>query len=244
LPGVSCDLVSSRSTPLEPEKAAVSRRRSLTEADILERAAALFAAHGYAATSLGEVADALGMSRPSLYHYFSSKEEILGRIIDDLTKAGRQALADADVKTGPADEALARLVRCLIIPIAQTPGRYRMLWTADATLVNGARDQDDDLQRAVIRTMTTVIANGVSSGVFRRCDQRLAAFSILGMINWAAWWYTPKRGPSIDQLCDTVADFAVASVRAESPDDGGDRPGAVIASIRRELIHLEDLLDD
>ena len=99
MPGVSCDLVSSRSTPLEPEKAAVSRRRSLTEADILERAAALFAAHGYAATSLGEVADALGMSRPSLYHYFSSKEEILGRIIDDLTKAGRQALADADVKT-------------------------------------------------------------------------------------------------------------------------------------------------
>jgi AcrR family transcriptional regulator len=236
--------VSSRSTPLEPEKAAVSRRRSLTEADILERSAALFAAHGYAATSLGEVADALGMSRPSLYHYFSSKEEILGRIIDDLTKAGRQALADADVKTGPPDEALARLVRCLIIPIAQTPGRYRMLWTADATLVSGARDQDDDLQRSVIRTMTTVIAKGVSSGVFRRCDQRLAAFSILGMINWAAWWYTPKRGPSIDQLCDTIADFAVASVRAESPDDGGDRPAAVIASIRRELIHLEDLLDD
>jgi AcrR family transcriptional regulator len=222
----------------------VSRRRSLTEADILERSAALFAAHGYAATSLGEVADALGMSRPSLYHYFSSKEEILGRIIDDLTKAGRQALADADVKTGPPDEALARLVRCLIIPIAQTPGRYRMLWTADATLVSGARDQDDDLQRSVIRTMTTVIAKGVSSGVFRRCDQRLAAFSILGMINWAAWWYTPKRGPSIDQLCDTIADFAVASVRAESPDDGGDRPAAVIASIRRELIHLEDLLDD
>ena len=236
--------MSPQSAPIEPEKATVSRRRRLTEADILERSAALFAAHGYAATSLGEVADAIGMSRPSLYHYFDSKDEILGRIIDDLTKAGRQALADADVKTGPADEALARLVRCLIIPIAQTPGRYRMLWTADATLVSGARDQDDDLQRAVIRTMTKVIARGVSSGVFRRCDQRLAAFAILGMINWAAWWYTPKRGPSIDQLCDTIADFAVASVRAESPDDGGDRPAAVIASIRRDLSHLEDLLDD
>jgi hypothetical protein len=118
-----------------------------------------------------------------------------------------------------------------------------MLWTADATVQSGARDQDDDLQRLVIRTMTTVITKGVSSGVFRRCDQRLAAFSILGMINWTAWWYTPKRGPSIDQLCDTIADFAVASVRAENPDDGGDRPAAVIASIRRDLTHLEDLLD-
>jgi AcrR family transcriptional regulator len=235
--------VTSRSTPLDTEKVNVSRRRSLTEADILERSAALFAAHGYTATSLGEVADALGMSRPALYHYFNSKDEILARIIDEMTKAGRQALADADIATGPADEALARLVRCLIVPIAQSPGRYRMLWTADATVQSGARDQDDDLQRLVIRTMTTVITKGVSSGVFRRCDQRLAAFSILGMINWTAWWYTPKRGPSIDQLCDTIADFAVASVRAENPDDGGDRPAAVIASIRRDLTHLEDLLD-
>lgn len=232
-----------RSTPVEPEKGNTNRRRTLTEADILERSAALFAAHGYAATSLGEVADALGMSRPALYHYFSSKDEILGRIIEELTEAGRQALADADVATGPADEALARLVRCLLIPIAQTPGRYRMLWTADATVNSGARDQDDDLQRSVIRTVTKVIADGVSSGVFRRCDKRLAAFTILGMINWAAWWYTPKRGPSIDELCDTIADFAVASVRAQSPDDGGDRPAAVVASIRRELSHLEDLLD-
>ena len=235
--------MTSRSTPLDTEKVNVSRRRSLTEADILERSAALFAAHGYTATSLGEVADALGMSRPALYHYFNSKDEILARIIDEMTKAGRQALADADIATGPADETLARLVRCLIVPIAQSPGRYRMLWTADATVQSGARDQDDDLQRLVIRTMTTVITKGVSSGVFRRCDQRLAAFSILGMINWTAWWYTPKRGPSIDQLCDTIADFAVASVRAENPDDGGDRPAAVIASIRRDLTHLEDLLD-
>lgn len=233
----------SNSTPVEPEKGNVSRRRSLTEADILERSAALFAAHGYAATSVGEIADALGMSRPSLYHYFSSKDEILGRIIDDLTEAGRQALADADIGTGPADEALARLVRCLLIPIAQTPGRYRMLWTADATVDSAARDQDDNLQRSVLRAVTKVIADGVASGVFRRCDQRLAAFTILGMINWTAWWYTPKRGPSLDELCDTITDFAVASVRAQSPEDGGD-PSAVFASIRRELAHLEDLVGD
>jgi AcrR family transcriptional regulator len=245
LAGVKLGSVSAaRSTPPEAEKGSISRRRSLTEADILERSAALFAAHGYAATSVGEIADVVGMSRPSLYHYFSSKDEILGRIIDELADAGRKGLADADFATGPADEALARLVRSLLIPIAQMPGRYRMLWTADATFSSGDRDRIEGLQRSVLRAMTKVISNGVSSGVFRRCDQRLAAFSILGMINWTAWWYTPKRGPSLSELCLTITDFAIASVRAETPDDGGDQPASVIASIRRELLHLESLVGD
>ena len=44
---------------------------------ILARAAALFAKNGYSATSMNEVAEACGVSKPSLYHYVSDKHQLL-----------------------------------------------------------------------------------------------------------------------------------------------------------------------
>ena len=69
----------------EQRKAQGARmRRGLVEAEILERGAELFAARGFAATSMQDIADALGSSRPALYHYFRSKDEILDRLIQGL----------------------------------------------------------------------------------------------------------------------------------------------------------------
>ena len=222
----------------------MSRRRSLTEADILERSAALFAARGYAATSVQDIADALGMSRPSLYHYFPGKEEILARLLDGLLDSAERAMAEADTDGRPPDEALGRLVRALITPIAESPGRFRLLRTSEAAVTAGNRDRSAKLERSIVKSVAQVIADGVSAGVFRRCDQHIATLAILGMINWIAWWNKPIPGASVIELCDTMADLAVASLRAD-PDDGrGDQPTAVIASIRRDLQHLDDLLQD
>ncbi|HET9820264.1 MAG TPA: helix-turn-helix domain-containing protein, partial [Burkholderiaceae bacterium] len=68
-----------------------------TEADtatrerILLEASRLFRHHGYAATTLREVADAAGIKAGSIYYHFESKEQILGEVLDK----GIQAVADA-----------------------------------------------------------------------------------------------------------------------------------------------------
>jgi AcrR family transcriptional regulator len=218
-------------------------RRGLVEAEILDKAAALFAARGFAATSLQDIADALGSSRPALYHYFSNKDEILARLADGLAARTEQALARGLAGDGDVAVRLDRLVRALIEPIAESPSRFRLILTSDVT---GSVDPDGHsaaLRHEIFQSISTLIGEGVATGVFRRCNQTVATFAILGMINWVAWWYSDSRGPATAELCDAVADFALASVRAGGSDRRGDNPAAVIASIRRDLDLLEPFLE-
>jgi AcrR family transcriptional regulator len=217
-------------------------RRGLVEAEILERGAELFAARGFAATSMQDIADALGSSRPALYHYFSSKDEILDRLIEGLAAATEAALSSVEPQDGPADARLRDLVTALIKPVAESPGRFRLILTSDATVSSGARGRLKELERTVVRALSEVLDDGMASGTFRRADRRTATFAVLGMINWVAWWYSPGRDVGTDELCAVIADLAVGSVRADTGVPGGAEPKDVIGSIRRDLSFLERLV--
>jgi AcrR family transcriptional regulator len=215
-------------------------RRGLVEAEILDEAARLFAARGFAATSMQDIADALGSSRPALYHYFAGKDEILQRLVEGLADSTRQAVGDAAIGGGDDAEArLDRLVRALIAPIAAAPSRFRLILTSDLA---DQFDVDGDLsamRREVVQAVATIIGEGSDSGVFRRCDKTVATFAILGMINWVAWWYQPSRGPQMDEVAATLAEMALASVRARPSERSGTSVSAVLSSIRRDLDFLE-----
>src|SRR4051794_38523212 len=59
-----------------------SRNRPRRDEEVLSAAARVFHAQGYAGTSVQDVADELGILKGSLYHYISSKEELLFRLLD------------------------------------------------------------------------------------------------------------------------------------------------------------------
>ena len=225
-----------------PSGRGAALRRGLVEAEILERAAGLFAARGFAATSMQDIADALGSSRPALYHYFSSKDEVLGRLIHGLAEATEAALKTAPAPEGSPEGKLRELVAALVAPVAESPSRFRLILTSDAAASGDARDLIRKLERTVFRAISDVLAEGMASGSFRRTDQRSATFVILGMINWVAWWYSPEQPASIGDLCAAIADMAVASVAADSGTQAGNTPAEVISTIRRDLGHLEHLI--
>ena len=216
-------------------------RRGLVEAEILERSAELFAARGFAATSMQDIADALGSSRPALYHYFRSKDQILDRLIEGLAESAEPAVSAATAVPGSAASRRA-LVTALIAPVAESPGRFRMILTSDATVSRGARDRLRKLERTVVHAMSDVLDDGVASGEFRPGLDRTATFGILGMINWVAWWYSPGRDLSTDELCESIAEMAVASVRAAGAAPPGRTPHEIISSLRAELGHLERVI--
>src|SRR5213079_854717 len=59
---------------------ATTARRELVENEIYEIAIRLFAERGFAGTSLQDIADALGITRPALYYYVKSKDELLAKL--------------------------------------------------------------------------------------------------------------------------------------------------------------------
>ena len=79
------------SAPEQSDEAPVRRpRRELVEAEIYEQATRLFAERGFAGTSLQDIADAMGMTRPSLYYYVKNKDELLARLVTEITEGRRR----------------------------------------------------------------------------------------------------------------------------------------------------------
>ncbi|MEV0611787.1 TetR family transcriptional regulator [Nonomuraea sp. NPDC050404] len=75
----------------------------MTPQRILSAARALFAAHGYRATSMQSIADRVGITKAALYYHFDSKEEILHQLTLPLLDELEGALAEAEAQGGPEE---------------------------------------------------------------------------------------------------------------------------------------------
>ena len=77
--------------PNAPRALGKTKKEALRQT-VLEAAAKLFAERGFGGTNLQDIADALGISRPALYYYFKSKDEILASLVEEVTVfSGHQA---------------------------------------------------------------------------------------------------------------------------------------------------------
>ena len=92
-----------------PDEAPARRpRRELVEAQIYEQATRLFAERGFAGTSLQDIADAMGMTRPSLYYYVKNKDQLLARLVTEITEAPAAATEEIAEREVDAPDQAAR----------------------------------------------------------------------------------------------------------------------------------------
>jgi AcrR family transcriptional regulator len=217
-------------------------RRTLVEQQILDRAADLFAERGVAGTTLQDVADALGMSRPALYYYVRSKEAILGRLVENLSGQDARALdAIRRRRRGTPAEKLHEMAYVVALNASSNPKQSRILVENKHQLPPDLAEADRTAERSILRSIQTMIEQGVLAGEFRPVDAHTAALSIIGMCVWTAWWVGPDQRP--EELADQIAEQAVAGVTA-SGRRGGDRsdPATVLRGLREDLDQLERLL--
>lgn len=223
---------------------ATTARRELVENEIYEHAIRLFAERGFAGTSLQDIADALGVTRPALYYYVKSKDELLAKLAADV--AGGSAVQITELAGRPDLDAAGKLreiVRLTALRQATQPERFRLLIRSEAELPAELSDAYDTSRRAVLRTVTGVIEEGARAGRFRPVDARIAALGVIGMWNWVAWWFRPDRD-SADAVADQLADMAIAALqRADHRIPDGEGPAAALKMLRQDIDHLERILD-
>lgn len=221
-------------------------RRGLVEQEIYDHATRLFAERGFAGTSFQDIADAVGLTRPALYHYVSSKDELLAKLVAEITEdaaAGMQAIARR------ADLDAAQKVHAIVAESvrrqAESATRFQLLIRSEADLPEGIAATHTSGRRAVLKAVAGVVEEGVADGMFRPLDPRVAALGLLGMNNWVAWWYRPDDRNSLDQICEQLADMAVASLLIpEGRTADGAGPRGMLRLLRQDLDRLENLLDN
>lgn len=217
-------------------------RRSLVTREMLDHATRLFASQGYEATTLRDVAEALGVSRSTLYHYVSCKEDLLAMLVDQMSRGLADSLAALHARADlTAEGKLRELAESLVRQRAASPDQFRVLDQVEPMLPEPLQTQHRQARRDVLAELTGVLEDGIAGGEFRPLDARIAALSVLGMCNWVAWWYRPGQDPEpmVRQISQSVADMLVADNAARGPVDSA---RSALAQARSSLDALERLM--
>ncbi|MBL5974723.1 MAG: TetR/AcrR family transcriptional regulator [Candidatus Leucobacter sulfamidivorax] len=195
---------SDRSTPPQSPRKQERRNR---DNSVMKEAIAIMAEKGYAATSIQEVADRVGVLKGSLYHYFNSKEELLFRILEESYLQMNAIEAEVDELELPPFDALLEQIRRSSVWFLQNQERAHIFFTETKHLTDDRLTQAREWGRAFERRLSSLIVAGQEAGSIRSdVDQRLLTRFTIGAINNIRFWPSRPGGKqfTVDDLTDGV----------------------------------------
>ena len=198
---------------------AARRRMSSTERrqQIVARAAGLFDQSGYASTTMDDIARDVGVAKPTLYHYFPSKDDILHAIHEEFIDLLIER-HDARTGTGLPPEHLLLEVMADILELMETHrGHVRVFFEHHRELPAEARGPIKVKRDRYERIVEELVEEGMASGVIRTTDAHLAALAAFGMCNWAYQWYRPGGPHSTRGIAETFWGLLTDGLAPRSP---------------------------
>jgi AcrR family transcriptional regulator len=194
-------------------RAAYAQRRQ----EVLVAAADVFRELGYHATSMGEVADALGIDRATLYYYIGSKEELFQEVVRSALVANRDEADSIADSPGPPRERLARLIKALMVSYERHyPYLYVYLQENMQKVGSGGSDWAAEMAGygdRYARAMAKIVHQGVDDGSFQDLgDQAVMTSAILGMVNWSHRWFAPGGTRSAAEIGDIMSRIALGGI--------------------------------
>jgi AcrR family transcriptional regulator len=196
--------------PQSTEDSRRERRMNRRRREILVVATRLFAEVGYEATTLEMIADELALSKPGLYYYIKSKDDVLVQIHEDIVQTIiDQAEAITRLEMSP-DERLWQLIVSHVVTLCSHPARrvfllYRSQLSERAQDIAALRHRYQDL-------IETVVKEGIERGIFQVTNARLATATLLGALNWIPNWYSPEGPLSLQEIGAYFANILVGGL--------------------------------
>jgi AcrR family transcriptional regulator len=184
----------------------MTTKRDVTRREVLTRTAArLFAERGYQGTSLADLAEAVGVQKPSLYHHISSKEDLLWDVAREGAEAFHAAL-DAVPASRPAVERIREALRAHLAVVAGQLDVATVFVREWRFLTGERRETFLAERRRYEERIRELFREGVEGSELRTdLDRATAALLFLSAANWAYTWLRP--GTDTDDLADRF--FAV-----------------------------------
>ena len=223
----------------EDDPSSSGARRDLLAAEVLVKAAELFASRGFAATSLKDVADAVGLQRSSIYYYYPNKDALLAELIQGATLPVAQIFKEVGAEALPLLDKIREVVRRLVLWVGDPRTHFRLMDRCEAELPPTIARLHTYAKRHVLGEMIKLIDAAVLAGEARAKDVRISALSIIGMTMWTAWWFQPGQGRSLEDVAAEIADNAIALLQRAD----GARRATDVHDLTREIRDNLALID-
>jgi AcrR family transcriptional regulator len=180
---------------------------------IRDQAAQLFARQGYSATSMNQVAQACGLSKATLYHYYRDKYGLLVSIADEHVSR----LQDLVTSITPHDltprEHLEQLIQRIMAEYASARHAHRVL-TEDVKFLEPADqarvlDKERQVVAGVARAVAALRPELAANDLIKPLTMLL-----FGMINWMFTWMRPDGALTHEAMAPIVSDLFFGGLHA------------------------------
>ncbi|MCD6071670.1 MAG: TetR family transcriptional regulator [Microvirga sp.] len=179
---------------------------------ILDRSAELFAEHGYDRASMSKIAEACGVSKANLYHYYRDKEELLFDVIRFHLEELLEVVEAADRPDLSAGSRLKELVAALLEAYRDADAQHNVQ-------INGLRLLPPDRQtelKAMERELVKIFSDAVAGVAPQLKGTKLlkpVTMSLFGMINWHYLWFKSTGDVTRADYAELVAQLIVDGTR-------------------------------
>jgi AcrR family transcriptional regulator len=220
-------------------------RPRIARLDLLRAAAVLFARKGYRASTLDDLADALGVAKPTIYQYVTGKEALLLDVFEALLDMAEQRMgAIARSRLAP-DEKLRRMVHDYVVLMAEEPDMATMWMREEASFSEKNLLHILRRNRKLERIFEAVVEDGQAAGLFRPIMPRLIVLGLFGMCSFVAYWVRLAK-IDVDQIAGAFLLMMESGWLADGKPDRGAWPrvGAVkeaLAGPQAQIAQIEAL---
>jgi len=185
--------------------------------EIYRAAAQIICNKGYDATSMNDIAEAVGITKSGLYHHVSGKRNLLFSIMNfGLDSLEEQVIIPAR-EIPDAEQRLREIITNhvhLITSRSTAEGNNPVSIVVDevAGLTLPQRRKIDARKRAYVDLIRDALTQLKASGKLRELDVTAATFSLLGMILWLSRWYSPAGRLTPEQVSEEVTKIALSGL--------------------------------
>ena len=197
-----------------PARRARRAAGTFREQQLLESALDLFSRAGYRETTLQELADHLGITRPLLYYYFQSKEDLLFRLIGGLGDTLHDRARPIFLSRADPIKKLTAVFKIHAETLLEHPDAFR-IYFAERN-ITGGEGQLAFLngENEYMNMLTQVVGRGQTLGQVRRGRPRVVALCAVNLLNSTLRWYSPAGDLSAAEIAALISDMALAAIKA------------------------------
>ncbi len=186
--------------------AVVESKQKLRE--ICRVAARVFYEKGYDGASMQDIAEAVGLTKAGLYHHVGSKDRLLFEIVNyGMDILDETVLQKIQNFTDPREKLRKLIVGHIDLIVRARDQEITVILHENRSLRGTFRKKINARKKAYIQYLEDLIAQVQALAGRQFVTPRLAAFALLGMINWLYQWYSPEGPIKQNELAEGFADF-------------------------------------
>lgn len=175
---------------------------------VIETAARTFNQRGFYKTTLADIAEELHIAKPTIYHYFKNKDEILF----ECHRIGIEQITGTPLPAGSnGAEQLKEFIQRYVRMVVSVFGTCLVL-TGTAALEPQNRDLVRKGRKEIDTMLRQIISRGIEDGSLRPCDAKITASLIFGQMNWIPYWYHSDGAVSLEELVAREIEFVMHSL--------------------------------